>query len=109
MARSTSCLAIDVILNQAMPNMGVANATPIAFGDLQSSYMLRTDGQPTILRLAERFADSLEQGFLLFTRCGGTGLVATGDLYWFICVRGMGEGVAEGRSLNIFDRVTKLK
>jgi HK97 family phage major capsid protein len=71
-------LGYDVVLNQAMPNAGVANATPIAFGDLQSAYVLRTDGQPTVLRLQERFADTLEQGFLLFTRVGGASLIATG-------------------------------
>ena len=46
--------------------------------DLTSAYMLRTDGQPTVLRLQERFADTLEQGFLLFTRIGGASLIATG-------------------------------
>lgn len=69
-------LGYDVVLNQAMPNMGVANAMPIIFGDLQESYMLRTDGAPSILRLNERFADTLEVGFYLYTRVGGTSLDA---------------------------------
>ena len=63
-------LGYDVVLNQSMPNMG-ANATPILFGDLQRSYMLRTDGEPSILRLNERYADTLEVGFYLYSRVGG--------------------------------------
>ena len=70
-------LGYDVVLNQAMPNAGVANATPIVFGDLASAYLLRTDGQPTIVQLSERYMDTLEQGFLC-TRVGGASLVATG-------------------------------
>lgn len=69
-------LGYDVLLNQAMPNTGVANATPILFGDLQQAYMLRTDGQPSILRLNERYADTLEVGFYLYTRIGGISLNA---------------------------------
>lgn len=64
-------LGFDVVLNQAMANQGAANAIPILFGDLNSSYLLRTDGQPTILRLNERFADALEVGFYMYTRVGG--------------------------------------
>jgi len=63
-------LGYDVVLNQAMPNMG-ANAKPILFGDLKASYLLRTDGDPSILRLNERFADTLEVGFYLYQRVGG--------------------------------------
>jgi HK97 family phage major capsid protein len=59
-----------------MPNQGVANATPIMFGDLQKAYLLRTDGQPSILRLNERFADTLEVGFFLYSRIGGVSLNA---------------------------------
>ena len=68
-------LGFDIVLDQAMPNMG-ANATPILFGDLKKSYMLRTDGQPSILRLNERYADQLEVGFFLYTRVGGITLDA---------------------------------
>jgi HK97 family phage major capsid protein len=55
-----------------------ASAKPILFGDPSSAYLLRTDGQPTILRLNERFADTLEIGFFLWTRIGGTSIVASG-------------------------------
>lgn len=69
-------LGYNIVLNQAMANVGSANAVPILFGDLQSAYMLRTDGQPSILRLNERYMDTLEVGFMLFTRIGGISLNA---------------------------------
>jgi HK97 family phage major capsid protein len=69
-------MGFKVVLNQALPNMG-ANALPILFGDPSAAYLLRTDGQPTILRLNERYADTLEVGFFLYMRAGGTSIVAT--------------------------------
>ena len=48
-----------------------ANATPVLFGSLEDSYMFRTDGDPSILRLNERYADTLEVGFYLYVRIGG--------------------------------------
>jgi len=69
-------LGYDVVINQSMPNIGGANATPIAFGDLTQAYMLRTDGAPSILRLNERYADTLEVGFFLYSRIGGISLNA---------------------------------
>lgn len=68
-------LGFDVVINQAMPNMG-ASAKPILFGDLAKAYMLRTDGAPSVLRLNERYADTLEVGFYLYTRIGGVSLNA---------------------------------
>ncbi len=68
-------LGYDVVLNQSMPGPTAgafsANQTPILFGDLEKAYMLRTDGQPSILRLNERFADTLEVGFYMWSRIGG--------------------------------------
>lgn len=69
-------LGYDVVLDQALGNPTVANALPILFGDLSQSYMLRTDGAPSILRLDERFADQLMVGFYLYTRIGGISLNA---------------------------------
>jgi HK97 family phage major capsid protein len=73
-------LGYDVVLNQSMPGPTAgafaANSTPIMFGDLQKSYLLRTDGQPSILRLNERYADTLEVGFMLYSRIGGVSLNA---------------------------------
>jgi HK97 family phage major capsid protein len=63
-------LGYDVVLNQSMPSMG-ASATPIMLGSLRSAYLLRTDGQPSILRLNERYADTLEVGFYMWSRIGG--------------------------------------
>jgi HK97 family phage major capsid protein len=68
-------MGFPICLNQAMPNMG-ASTTPILFGDLEKSYLLRTDGAPSILRLQERFADTLQVGFFLWTRIGGLSLAA---------------------------------
>jgi HK97 family phage major capsid protein len=68
-------LGFDIVINQSMPNMG-ASAKPILFGDLSNSYMSRTDGAPSILRLNERYADTLEVGFYLYTRIGGISLDA---------------------------------
>jgi HK97 family phage major capsid protein len=70
-------LGFDVVINQAMVNMG-ANAKPVLFGSLNDAYLLRTEGQPTILRLEERFADLLEVGFIGYSRIGGTSIVMSG-------------------------------
>jgi HK97 family phage major capsid protein len=66
-----------VVINQSLPNMG-ANATPILFGDPSAAFLLRTDGQPKVLRLSERFADTLEVGFFLWLRAGAISIVASG-------------------------------
>jgi HK97 family phage major capsid protein len=55
-----------------------ASAKPILFGDPSAAYLLRTDGQPTIVRLNERYMDTLEIGFFLYTRLGGTSIVMSG-------------------------------
>lgn len=68
-------MGFDIVIDQAMPDMG-ASATPILFGDLEKSFLLRTDGAPSILRLNERFADTLEVGFFLYSRIGGLALNA---------------------------------
>lgn len=68
-------LGYDVVLNQSMPGPTAgafsANQLPLLFGDLERAYMLRTDGQPSILRLNERYADTLEVGFYMWSRIGG--------------------------------------
>jgi HK97 family phage major capsid protein len=47
-------LGFDITINQAMPAYNTANAKSVLFGDLSQAYMLRTDGQPSVLRLNER-------------------------------------------------------
>jgi HK97 family phage major capsid protein len=73
-------MGYPIVLNQAMagPTAGTftANSVPILFGSLEDAYMLRTDGQPTLLRLNERYADTLEVGFYLYSRIGGISLNA---------------------------------
>jgi len=80
-----SLLGFPVVLNQSMPNMG-ASAKPILFGDLEKSFLLRTDGQPSILRLNERYADTLEVGFYMYTRIGGVTLGQT-DVYPLVALQ----------------------
>ncbi len=70
-------LGYDVVLNQSMPNMG-ASAKPILFGDLSKSYLLRTDGQPNIVHLRERYMDTLEHGYFMYSRIGGVTLGQSG-------------------------------
>ncbi len=41
-----SIMGFPIVLNQAMPPIAV-NKTPILFGDLEKSYLLRTDGSPS--------------------------------------------------------------
>jgi hypothetical protein len=43
---------------------------------LEKSYLLRTDGAPSIIRLDERYAELLEVGFFMYTRIGGLSLAA---------------------------------
>lgn len=74
---------LDMILGQPVvitPNLvnsfygtapGAA-ATGILFGDFEQGYTLRTDGGLSIMRLNERFADSLEVGFIAYMRMGGS-------------------------------------
>jgi HK97 family phage major capsid protein len=66
-------LGYDVVLNQSMPNMG-ASATPIMLGSLKQAYLLRTDGRPSCLRLNERYLDTLQVGFYMWSRIGGVSL-----------------------------------
>jgi HK97 family phage major capsid protein len=64
-------LGQPIVLNQALPNAFVAANTGILFGDFEQGYLLRTDGDMSIRRLDERFADSLEVAFLAYARVGG--------------------------------------
>jgi len=59
-----------VYLNQALPNMAVSTK-PILFGNFRAGYVTRDAGDMTILRLAERYADFLQVGFLAFLRSDG--------------------------------------
>lgn len=56
-----------VIVDNGMPAMA-ANAKSIAFGDLRSGLVVRRVSGGTVLRLAERYADYLQVGFLGFGR-----------------------------------------
>lgn len=59
-------------LDQAYDNVSTtATKTGILFGDFEAGYTFRTDGPISIQRLDERFADSLEVGFIAHSRIGG--------------------------------------
>jgi HK97 family phage major capsid protein len=60
-----------IVLNQALPSAFVASNVGIMYGDFEQGYLLRTDGDMSIRRLDERFADSLEVAFLAYARVGG--------------------------------------
>lgn len=74
-------MGYPIVLNQALPSFNavtpVANQTPILFGDFKQGYLLRTESRPSILKLSERYADTLEYGYFLFTRTGGISLIQT--------------------------------
>jgi HK97 family phage major capsid protein len=59
------------ILNNDMP-VPAANAKSLAFGDFRAGYIVRDVTGVQTLRLAERFAEFLQVGFLAFQRSGGT-------------------------------------
>jgi HK97 family phage major capsid protein len=68
-------LGRPVVLNQAMSSAVVTSTTiantGVLYGDFNAGYLLRTDGDISILRLDERYADTLEVGFIGYARVGG--------------------------------------
>jgi HK97 family phage major capsid protein len=54
-------------INQDMPNLA-ANAKAIAFGDFEAGFVVRTVKEATLVRLGERFAESLQVGFFAYDR-----------------------------------------
>lgn len=58
-------------VNQDMPVMA-ANARSVLFGDFFAGYLIRDVQDVQMLRLAERYADYLQVGFLGFARADGT-------------------------------------
>jgi HK97 family phage major capsid protein len=73
-------LGRPIVLNQALPSAvntsSSATTTGVLFGDFNEGYILRTDGGISILRLDERFADTLEVGFIGYARVGGASIDA---------------------------------
>jgi len=64
-------LGYGYTINQDMPVMA-ANAKSIMFGDFYAGYLIRDVQDVQLLRLAERYADYLQVGFLAFARTDGT-------------------------------------
>lgn len=73
-------LGSGIVISQSMPNAVVTSTTVantgVLYGDFNEGYMLRTDGDITILRLDERFADKLMVGFIGYGRLGGKSIDA---------------------------------
>lgn len=64
-------LGYGYTVNQDMP-APAASAKSILFGDFKQAYVVRLVSDVTTLRLAERYADYLQVGFLAFQRADGT-------------------------------------
>lgn len=60
-----------VVLNNDMPATA-ASSKSIGFGSIREAYVIRIVRELTTLRLAERYADFLQVGFLAFERADGT-------------------------------------
>jgi HK97 family phage major capsid protein len=64
-------LGRPIVLNQSLPSAYVAGNAGILYGDFAQGYLLRTDGDMSFVRLNERYMDTLEVGFVAYTRVGG--------------------------------------
>jgi HK97 family phage major capsid protein len=64
-------LGFPIRLTAYLPSAAVAAAYGIIYGDLEEQYLLRNDGEMTMQRLDERYADQLMVGFLAYMRAGG--------------------------------------
>jgi HK97 family phage major capsid protein len=64
-------LGRPVVLDQALPNIAASAVGTVLFGDFAQGYLFRTDGDLSIVRLSERYMDTLEIGFIGYSRIGG--------------------------------------
>lgn len=64
-------LGFPIRLTAYLPSAAVAANFGIVYGDLEEAYLLRDDGEMTMQRLDERYADQLMVGFLAYMRAGG--------------------------------------
>ena len=69
-------LGAPVVLNSSMPQMG-AGAQPIILSDFSRTFLLREDGPMSILKLSERYADTLEYGYFGWNRIAGAIIAPT--------------------------------
>lgn len=65
-----SLLGYPIVTDNGIATMA-ANAKSILFGDFTAGYVVRTVNDVVLLRLAERYADYLQVGFLAFQRADG--------------------------------------
>ena len=64
-------MGYPVQLNNDMPTLAQSSKS-IAFGNFREAYVIRIVRELTTMRLAERYADFLQVGFLAFERADGT-------------------------------------
>ncbi|HKD60539.1 MAG TPA: phage major capsid protein [Terracidiphilus sp.] len=64
-------IGYPIVLTPYLPAANASNVLGILFGDFEEGYLLRDDGEMTIQRLDERYADQLMVGFIAYTRIGG--------------------------------------
>lgn len=68
----STLLGYPVVINQDMASSVATTNTTALFGDFQSGYVVRQVRNMQLVRLDERYADSLQVGFFAFDRMDGT-------------------------------------
>lgn len=66
-----SLMGYPLVINNDMATLAVGSKS-LLFGDIRQAYVIRVVKGLTVLRLAERYADYLQVGFLGFERADGT-------------------------------------
>lgn len=64
-------LGLPVVFSQAHPNVGAGVIGAVQFGSLKDRYTLRTEGEVSILRLNEPYADQGQVAFIGYHRNSG--------------------------------------
>lgn len=68
--QANTIFGYPIVVNDDVPAAGTGNRS-VLFGDFAQAYTVRRTRDVTILRLAERYADYLQVGFLAFARYDG--------------------------------------
>lgn len=69
--KPSTLLGAPVKVNNYVPTLATGAKT-VGYGDKRQAYLIRDVQEMTLLRLAERYADFLQVGFLAFLRTDGT-------------------------------------
>ena len=68
-------LGRPIVINQSLPNLGTANATPILLGSLWDGFQMIAS-EVRVQTVHERYAEFNESAVIVSTRVGSTGLVS---------------------------------